>query len=274
VTVSVVIPTHDRGTLLRRALDSVRDQTMAPAQIIVVDDGSTDDTADMVRREYPEVTLLEQAQAGVSAARNHGIGHSRNEWIAFLDSDDEWRRDKLERQCNAIAAHPEAVVCHTDEVWIRRGTRVNPMKKHAKRGGRIFEHCLPLCCISPSSVLLHRSVLDDVGCFDESLPACEDYDLWLRVCCRYPVLFVDEALVVKYGGHADQLSRRYWGMDRFRIRALEKIIAGDQLTSSQRAAACATLREKLLIYAAGAAKRGKHAEAERYQAKLRRLAGC
>ncbi len=268
LSISVVIPTHDRRRLLPRALASVRGQSLAPRQVVVVDDGSTDGTSEMLRRDFPEVTLLEQQQYGVSAARNRGIEHCAGDWIAFLDSDDEWHPRKLERQQAALGDHPEALLCHTDEIWMRRGTRVNQKKRHAKRGGSIFEHCLPLCCISPSSVLVHRSVFGVVGLFDTSLPACEDYDLWLRITCRYPVLYVDEPLVVKHGGHADQLSRRHWGMDRFRIHALEKILADDVLSPRQRAAAAATLAAKIRVYGNGAAKRGKRDEAERYFAKL------
>lgn len=271
LNVSVVVPTHDRRRMLRRALDSVRAQTLAPQQVIVVDDGSCDGTAAMVRRRYPDVELVCQRNAGVSAARNRGIARTAGDWIALLDSDDEWLPDKLAAQAKALRAAPDARICHTDEIWIRRGVRVNPRDKHAKHGGRIFTRCLPLCCMSPSSVLVQRALLDEVGCFDESLPACEDYDLWLRIACRHPVLLVDEPLVIKHGGHADQLSRRHWGLDRFRIRALEKLLAEAPLTAAQRAAAQETLRRKVEIFAGGAAKRGRHAEAERYRAKLGRV---
>ncbi len=270
-SVSVIVPTHDRHDLLHRALDSIGAQTQAPLEVIVVDDGSKDGTAAMLRREYPDVVLIEQAHRGVSGARNRGIEGSRGDWIAFLDSDDEWLPQKLARQHAALETDPTARLCHTEEIWVRNGVRVNPMKKHAKRGGRIFESCLLLCCMSPSSVVVHRSVLEDVGVFDEALPACEDYDLWLRITNRYPVLFIDEPLVVKHGGHGDQLSRRYWGMDRFRIAALEKLLAGVSLTVDQRAAAERVLAEKIEIYRAGAEKRGRHAEARRYGAKLWRL---
>ena len=206
-----------------------------------------------------------------TSARNRGIEGSRGDWVAFLDSDDEWLPEKLARQHAALETDPTARLCHTEEIWVRNGVRVNPMKKHAKRGGRIFESCLLLCCMSPSSVVVHRSVLEDVGVFDEQLPACEDYDLWLRITNRYPVLFLEEPLVIKYGGHGDQLSRRYWGMDRFRITALEKLLAGVSLTVDQRAAAESVLAQKIEIYRSGAEKRGRHAEARRYGAKLRCL---
>lgn len=268
---SVIVPTYNRGHLLPRALNSIAAQTQTPLEVIVVDDGSTDDTIAILRREYPDVVIFEETHRGVSAARNRGIQASRGDWIAFLDSDDEWLPEKLARQNAALVSTPTILLCHTEEVWVRNGVRVNPMKKHAKRGGGIFEDCLPLCCMSPSSVVVHREVLEDVGVFDESLPACEDYDLWLRITSRYPVVFIDEPLVVKHGGHNDQLSRRYWGMDRFRITALEKLLGSDSLNDTQRAVAERVCAEKIDIYRTGAKKRGRHDEARRYTVKLRRL---
>ncbi len=264
--VSVVIPTWNRASLVTRALRSVLDQTRPPDEVLVVDDGSSDDTAERVRAQFPTVRLLTQQNLGVSAARNAGIREATGEWIALLDSDDEWLSNKLERQLQAVT--DETLLCHCDEIWIRRGRRVNAMKKHRKYGGSIFERCLPLCVISPSSVLLRRRLLDEVGLFDEALPACEDYDLWLRVTSRFPVLFIDEPLIVKHGGHEDQLSRRYWGMDRFRIAALEKILATNTLDESARSAAESILAQKVAIYAAGAKKRGKLTEARAYENRL------
>ena len=271
-TVSVVIPTCNRADLVLRALASVRAQTRPPSEILVVDDGSTDATVERIRAAFPEVTLLEQKNRGVSAARNTGIQKARGAFIALLDSDDEWLPQKLDRQLAAIekANDNDTLLCHTDEIWIRGGRRVNPMKKHQKYGGRIFERCLPLCVISPSSVLLHRSLFETIGLFDEDLPVCEDYDLWLRVTARYPVLYLNEPLIVKYGGHADQLSHKYWGMDRFRITALQKILASGELGEPEQAAAEAMLLNKIAIYARGARKRGKHAEADGYEQRFAR----
>lgn len=260
-TVSVVIPTHDRRALIARAIESVRAQSRPASEILCVDDGSTDDTHRFLADTYPEVRVLRQPNRGVSAARNAGIQAATGAFIAFLDSDDEWLKKKLERQLQAMKESPGALLCHTNEIWIRNGRRVNPMKKHQKFGGWIFEKALPLCVISPSSVLVDRRLLDEVGLFDESLPACEDYDLWLRVCARFPVLFVDEPLIVKHGGHEDQLSRRHWGMDRFRIRALRKILAHRGLREDYRRAAEAMLARKLEIFARGAEKRRPTVEA-------------
>jgi glycosyltransferase involved in cell wall biosynthesis len=264
--VTVVVPTRDRIDPLRRALESVRRQTYPAARVIVVDDGSHDDPGSWLQPDFPEVEFVRQEHRGVSAARNRGIELATTRWIAFLDSDDEWRPEKLERQLSALEREPEHSICHADEIWIRNGRRVNPGKRHAKRGGSIFQDCLPLCVISPSSVILDRSLLDDLGGFDETLPVCEDYDLWLRICARHRVLFVDEPLVIKYGGHKDQLSKRYWGMDRWRIRALEKIIESGVLGADDRRAAARVLLEKLDVYLEGARKRGKSDEVDRYEA--------
>lgn len=268
--VTVIVPTYNRATTLPRALTSIQAQTWAPRHIIVVDDGSTDTTAALIRNRFPDVHYLYQQNAGVSAARNAGIRLNNalsdsSEWIALLDSDDEWLADKLQRQLSAWRREPGHRLIHCDELWIRNGRRVNPMKKHRKYGGEIFRHCLPLCAISPSAVLLHRDLLTETGLFDENLPACEDYDLWLRICHREPVLYIDEALLIKYGGHADQLSRRYWGMDRFRIRALCRCLDTENLSPRQRQETLETLEQKLDILINGAAKRGNQAAALDYR---------
>ena len=263
--ISVIIPTFNRQSELRRALRSVLRQTRQADEIVVVDDGSEDETREMVQTEFPRVKYHYQSNRGVSSARNTGISLAMHPWIALLDSDDEWLPQKLDMQCAALQGQPEMLLCHTDEIWIRRGKRVNPMHKHQKFGGYIYEKCLPLCAISPSSVMLHRKLIDEIGLFDESLPACEDYDMWLRLCSRYSVLYIDEPLIVKYGGHEDQLSRKHWGMDRFRIQALKKILDGGDLQSKERQATVDIFIEKCRIYILGAIKRGKTLEAAHYQ---------
>ncbi len=266
MSVSVVIPTFNRVPVLSRALDSVYAQTLAPTEIIVVDDGSRDDTAHFIRRFYPDVRYVRQSHTGVSGARNRGIREADGEWIAFLDSDDAWDPSKLRRQMESIEREAQRyLLCHTDEIWIRDGRRVNPKKKHRKSGGWIFEQCLALCAISPSSAIVHRRVFADVGVFDESLPACEDYDLWLRICARYPVLLVNQPLVIKYGGHSDQLSRRYWAMDRFRVQALEKLLRQCDLPPECRAPVLRILITKLEILLNGARKRGNVGLREQYE---------
>ncbi len=263
--VSLIIPTFNRCSTLNRALTSVLQQTILPDEIIVIDDGSTDATAQMISREFPQVNYIAQGNKGVSAARNRGIQLAQGDWLAFLDSDDTWLPEKLTTQLHALKKSPKLKICHSDEIWIRNGVRVNAMHKHKKSGGWIFKQCLPLCAMSPSAVMIHRSVFDDVGLFDESLPACEDYDLWLRISAKYPVLFIEQALINKYGGHDDQLSHQYWGMDRFRIQALEKIIAQPGLSHENKKDAIQMLLKKARIFKNGALKRGKIESALLYQ---------
>ena len=266
LNVSAVIPTFNRGHCLLRAINSVLAQTAPVDEIIVVDDGSDDKTYDLLvkselldmRGQLPNIRYLYQENKGVSAARNLGIKEAENEYIALLDSDDAWAETKIERQ--ALKLEKKNFSCritHTEEIWLKDGQRINPKKKHKKSGGFIFEKCLPLCCISPSSVLLHRTLFDEYGFFDDTLPACEDYDMWLRLCAFEEVLFVEEALTIKYGGHADQLSRAFWGMDRFRVQALEKLINSGKLSKTQRSQALEMLVKKIEILLLGAKKREK-----------------
>jgi len=264
--ISLIIPCYNRSSSLKRALQSVLSQSYLPNEIIVVDDGSSDNTADMLRNEFPQVTYLYQENKGVSSARNLGIKHSTGDWIAFLDSDDTWLSHKLEKQVSALQQLPELKICHTEEIWIRNGVRVNAMNKHKKSGGWIFKQCLPLCAMSPSSILIHRSVFEHLGLFDESLVACEDYDLWLRISNQYPVLFMEQALINKYGGHEDQLSHQHWGMDRFRIQALDKLLKHSMLSDENRSLAINMLLKKSRIFQKGAAKRGKIESVAHYQA--------
>ncbi len=271
--VSVIIPNYNRCELIQRAIESVRNQTVTPRQIIVVDDGSDDASAAVIRRMFPDICVLQQPHKGVSAARNYGINHAACDWLAFLDSDDEWLPEKLERQMHALADAPNYRVCHSNEIWIRDGRRVNQMKKHAKFGGNIFEKCLPLCAISPSAVVIHKEIFSVIGVFDESLPACEDYDLWLRLTVRYPVLYLSQPLIRKYGGHHDQLSRQFWGMDRFRIQALFGLLQGREISPHYRRAAVGALIEKIEVYAQGAEKRGRNDEAALLRERLARLLG-
>ncbi len=263
--ISIIIPTFNRLELLSRALDSVYRQSFSDFEVIVVDDGSGDGTAEMISTKFPQVYYHYQDNAGVSSARNKGLLNAKADWIAFLDSDDEWLPEKLLQQVQLIEQNPGAKICHTEEIWIRNGTRVNQMKKHRKAGGWIFQQCLPLCAMSPSSIMIHRTVFEDVGVFDIELPACEDYDLWLRIAAKYPVLYIEQPLIKKYGGHEDQLSQKYWGMDRYRIKALEKIIKQNELNEEHREWAITMLLKKARIFQQGALKRGKNDAAEAYQ---------
>ena len=270
-SISVVIPSYNRRHTLARAINSVLAQTQPAHEVIVVDDGSGDGSASFVRSEYPQLCVIQQCNAGVSAARNAGIAAASGEWIALLDSDDEWLVEKLAKQSQALVEQPHYRLVHCDEIWIRNDVRINPMQKHQKHGGNIFLQCLPLCCISPSAALIKRELFSQVGYFDTDLPACEDYDLWLRICAYEPVLYVDQVLLKKYGGHDDQLSRQYWGMDRFRVQSLQKLLQQSDLPKSYRHAAKATLLKKATILANGADKRGNLSVSSTFREIIRRV---
>ena len=261
--VSVIIPTYNRGWIIKEAIDSVLAQDYTEFELIVVDDGSTDHTSDVLDSYGDVIKVFSQKNKGVSAARNRGIEEASGTFIAFLDSDDLWLSQKLSVQIEFFNQTPDALICQTEEVWIRNGLRVNPKKRHQKPSGIIFKPSLELCLVSPSAVMIRRSLFDWVGEFDETLPACEDYDLWLRISCRFPVHLIDTPLIVKRGGHDDQLSKGA-GLDKFRIKAIEKIIKSGLLSDDQHREAVKSLKKKCDIYAAGCRKRGRKTEAEYY----------
>jgi glycosyltransferase involved in cell wall biosynthesis len=262
--VSVIIPTYNRAWILKEAIDSVLAQDFKDFELIVVNDGSTDNTGEILDSYDQDLIVLRQSNKGVSAARNRGIAAACGRLIAFLDSDDLWLPRKLSSQVDFFNFNPAAVINQTEEIWIRNGVRVNPKTRHHKFSGMIFERSLGLCLVSPSAVMMKRSLFDEVGVFDENLPACEDYDLWLRISCQYPVHLIDTPLIMKRGGHADQLSKAP-GLDKFRIQALKKIIESGQLEPDSYRAAVRTLQEKCAIFVAGCRKRGKDAEARYYE---------
>ncbi len=255
---SVIIPTFNRYGPVKRAIDSVLAQTRDDYELIVVDDGSTDETPAIEREYAGRITYLRQDNRGVSAARNLGIAVSRGDCIAFLDSDDLWLPEKLDAHTAFIIANPSVRIHQTGEVWIRGGRRVNQMKKHLKKEGDIFLLSLDLCLVSPSAVVLHRGLLEETGNFDDRLPVCEDYDLWLRILWRERVGLIPERLVIKYGGHADQLSRRHRCMDRFRVYAIVNLLSryAAEMDPWKADAAAAKAIEKCDILAAGAGRRG------------------
>ena len=267
--ISVVIPTYNRIALVERAIDSVLMQSIKPFDIIVVDDGSDDGTSEMIQKKYRSINLVQQQNSGVSAARNNGIKHAKGDWISLLDSDDEWTEKKLENQVNRLIKNPDYHFCHTNEIWIRNGVRVNQKKRHQKYGGYIFDKCLDICRISPSSTLFKKNILEHVGWFDTQLPVCEDYDLWLRITADYKILFVDEPLIIKYGGHTDQLSQSVEGIELFRIKSLENLLANTELSPQKKNLAITMIIKKLNIYLNGLVKRKKQTETEQVKEKIK-----
>ncbi len=220
---TIIIPTYNRKKQLPRAVDSVLCQSFSDYELIVVDDGSTDGTESLFQSQGSNIKYIWQKNSGVSAARNRGIEESTGEHIAFLDSDDTWHKEKLMRHHEFIANNSNIKIHQTNDIWIRNGRRVNPAKKHIKKEGEIFAPSLKLCMISPSSVVMSRELFEKYGIFDPELPACEDYDLWLRITPFEEIGLIEESLITRYAGHGDQLSQKYEAMDRFRLYALLKL---------------------------------------------------
>jgi len=264
--ISVVIPTFNRSRLLNKAIKSVLHQTYVDLELIVVDDGSEDLTKDLIESiSDSRLKLIVQENHGVSHARNRGIEASEGEWICFLDSDDSWLPNKLERQIETLQDDPRYKIIYTNEIWIRNGVRVNQKKKHRKYSGWIYPFCLPLCIISPSSILLHRSIIENEIGFDEDYPVCEDYELWLRIASIHPIRFLDELLIYKYGGHEDQLSRSRWGLDIFRIKAMIKTYESGRLTPFLASLTAREIVSKAHILSLGFTKHSKQDEAANYR---------
>lgn len=265
---SVVIPTYNRLRYVQRAIKSVLEQTMQPEEIIVIDDGSTDNTANELKKYFPSIKLYSnQKNYGVSHARNRGAEHASGNWLAFLDSDDTWHPTKLEEQAKFLKSRNEIILCHTEEKWIREGKEIKQPAYLDKSDDQIFIKSLQRCIICPSSVIIKKRVFFEIGMFREDLPVCEDYDLWLRTLINYKISYLSSQLVTKYGGHADQLSTQHWGMDRFRIQSLEGLLKFHELNESKLILVYEALIEKLDLLAKGFAKNNKHQEANEFLAK-------
>ena len=263
--VSVIIPTYNRRAMLLEAIDSVHAQSIREFELIVADDGSTDGTAEHLTKLGKTVRVEHIEHRGPAAARNHGVALARAPLIAFLDSDDLWLPAKLERQLAFMSANPDCAISQTNEIWIRKGHRVNPGVRHRKRGGDIFIDSLRTCLISMSATMMRADLFRSLGGFDETIVAAEDYDLWLRILIDHEAGLLDEPLVTRRGGHPDQTSATTPALDRFRILALTKLLADDRLSQARRTAVVEVLAEKCGIYAGGLARRGRVDQARFYE---------
>lgn len=266
---SVIIPTYNRENYLKKAVQSVLSQTCGDWELIIIDDGSTDNTKTLISSYTdPRVKYFYQENKGVANARNRAIKESKSEYICPLDSDDWWDKRKLEVQNEYLTKYPEYKIFHTQEIWYKNGQLLPQKEKHKKPSGIIFPNCLPLCCVSISTAVIHKSVFTEIGMFDENLIACEDYDFWLRISTKYPVYLIDTPLTLKDGGRPDQLSNKIAGLDKYRIIALIKLYKSGELNASQKEGVRQEIVKKATIYMKGCIKREKKEEAEYYQTLL------
>jgi glycosyltransferase involved in cell wall biosynthesis len=269
--ITVVVPVHNRQQTIGRAIDSILSQSRMPEEIIIVDDCSTDNTGDILKSYDEHITpVFLPVNSGPSRARNEGVKRAGTEWVAFLDSDDCWQRDKLKDQAAYLGKYPFYQILQSEEIWIRNGIRVNPCRHHTKPEGWIWEQSLQRCLVSPSGVLVRKALLEQYGMFDEDLPVCEDYDLWLKISRHHPVGLEPGFSVIKYGGHKDQLSRRYPAMDRFRVKSLIRLLEHEPHPDFRRKI-INVLEKKLKILINGYEKREKREDAEECRGMLESL---
>lgn len=277
--VSVVVPVFNRPYLVAGALASVLNQTYRNFEVVVVDDGSTDETPEVLARfardapGRPAIRILRISHSGKpGAVRNRGAEEARGRLLAFLDSDDQWMPTKLEAQVR-LHEGPGLRFSHTRERWIRRGREVSQKGQRHRRSGELFGDSLRKCIIGPSTVMLEPSLFEELGGFREDLEIAEDYELWLRLTHRVEVGYLDEALTIKQAGDWPQLSERYGQIEVFRIEGLKGLIDSGYFAGvpEHQAAAKAELARKCQIYAKGCRKRGRQAEAEEYEAIARRI---
>lgn len=263
---TIIIPTYNRRQFLKIAIDSVFNQTFKDWQLILVDDGSKDNTKELVDKyKNPSLQYYYQPNQGPAAARNLGLSKATGDYICFLDSDDRFRKNKLEIAHQQIEKNPKYKIFHTEEIWYRNGQFLAQKKEQKKLAGFIFENSAKLCSISISTAIIKKDVFQKIGYFDQSLPACEDYDFWLRATSQYPIFLISDFLTIKEGGHKDQQSKKYSGMDKFRIYSLLKILQNKNINSQYQQIAYQQLRNKCLIYLDGAKKRKKTKEVKKYQ---------
>jgi glycosyltransferase involved in cell wall biosynthesis len=263
---TIIIPTYNRRQFLKIAIESVLKQTYSNYELIIIDDGSTDNTKELIK-DYKDSRLSYhyQQNKGPASARNLGIAKARGEFICFLDSDDRFRINKLEVSHKHIKENPSYKIFHSEEVWYRNGKFLSQKKEHKKTAGFIFDNAVKLCSISISTAVIKKEVFEKIGNFDQTLLTCEDYDFWLRATLQYPIYLIPEFLTIKEGGHKNQQSKKYPAMDKFRIYALDKILQTKNLKKNQYKTAYQQLKKKCLIYIKGASLRKKTKEVKKYQ---------
>ncbi len=230
MNVSVIIPTYNRPQQTLAAITSVFQQTYTNWELLIIDDGSTDHSLVTLKKHcqslLPEekYTIIASSHKGVSYSRNLGIKTARYPWLAFLDSDDEWLPEKLEKQVSFLQKNQNFLWLHSEEKWLRNGRYIKRKKIHQKKEGDVFQDCIQQCFIGPSTVIIAKAIFEKIGLFNENFPVCEDYELWLRIARNYPIGLINEELIIKHGGHSDQLSTQFKAMDYWRIKALLPVL--------------------------------------------------
>ena len=257
--VSVIIPTYNSAAYLVEAIDSVLAQTYSDVEILVVDDGSTDDTPKVIKKYGDRVRYLRQANSGVAVARNRGISESLGRYVAFLDADDTWLPVKLERQLEGLAGRLDARLCYSaflsvtsdlQPIGVRRSDRVGrALEDLLLRGNVVGSIC---------TVIAERSLFQLAGGFDPELSQCADWDMWVRLAAHTEFVYIDEPLVT-YRQHDSNMSRNAPLLERDSLRVLEKGFAMSELPAELRACRRPAFARNYMVLA------GTHFHAGRYR---------
>ena len=278
--VTAIIPLSERPLLVREAIASVLRGSFLPKELIVVLSPSSpplssEQSPSSLDRLAVEDILKPENIAQISqhkalgletqilfcktpypaSARNMGARHAKQPWLAFLDSDDLWHRDKLQKQWEYLKKRPQLRACHSREKWLSFSSLLKQPSHLKARGGVFLKAAFSYCLISPSALFIHKETFQKLGAFDESFEVCEDFEFFLRYLKDFPIgLCGGPPLLTKCSGNWPQLSKKYHSMDLWRIRALFKFLQnfGEGLRSDEREAAMASLKRKIAIVKKGA----------------------
>lgn len=250
--VAVVVPCYNVGRFLNRALDSVYAQSFQDFRIYAVDDGSSDNTAEVLKEHSRRCVSIFQTHAGQAAARNHGIRASDSPFIAFLDADDEWLPQKLERQVNILKRNPDlGMVCSLCSLREGGDSKIAQLAaKDMPSTGRLFQHLVRTCFVFTPTVVVRRECIDEVGLFNESLTVSEDFNLWLRIAARRTIGIAPEVLAVTHK-RPGSLSVSSAPEERLRngVTALEDVQSScPDLTPQEQQALRIALAERFYFY--------------------------
>jgi len=244
---SVIIPAFNASSFISQAIESVLTQTYTDYELIVVDDGSTDDTASLVMRYGERLQYVYQKNQGLSSARNTGIAKAEGGLLAFLDADDYWGREKLEHQVTLLDSSAETGVVYTAlKVVDSDGREIG--ERGCLRRGHLFSSLLTKNYVTPSSAIVRRECLEKAGTFDENLSAAEDWDLWLRIAPFYPFDFVDLPLTF-YRVHEGSMHKDLDRMERNVFQVLDKLFKREALNQEVVQRRCEVLARHSLDFA-------------------------
>jgi glycosyltransferase involved in cell wall biosynthesis len=278
---SVIIPSYNSAAYLPDAIDSALNQTIVPLEVIVVNDGSTDETPRILERYQGRIVAITQENRGLSGARNRGIAAARGELVAFLDADDVWLPEKLEKQIECLNEHPRAGLVHSAALLWNHETGVQGVRFNGNPGqlaGACYEEFFTLNRVTVSTMVVRRECLAKVGIFDEDIrrPTTQDWDLCFRIARYHELAYIDKPLIL-YRVHESNATKRDLDMQEDILYVLQKALRTD--ANLRRKLGRALVNNRLFELALGIAylhhAAGRSADARRYSVQtLRHRPSC